>query len=101
MEKTTEEKILLAVADIQDRMGSVEGILDRISVAVVDIKERVDKHDEDLTYLKDSHDRTFRRIDDFLSTLGRHESEIAALRSSRERLEARIIRLEEAVGITS
>jgi chromosome segregation ATPase len=78
MNNNTEQKILTAVVDIQQRLGSVEN---------------------DITYLKESHDRTFRRIDDFLSTLGRHETELAALRSSRERLEERIVKLETAVGV--
>lgn len=68
---------------------------------LVDLKSASDRHDHDLAYLKDSHDRTFRRIDDFLSTLSRHETEIAALRSSRERMEERIVRIEKTIGIGS
>lgn len=68
------QEILLAVVDIQEQLGNVEA----------DVKD-----------LKDSHDRTFRRVDDFLSTLGRHETELAALRSSHERLEERVLRLEK------
>ncbi|HBU28180.1 TPA: hypothetical protein DEB00_03630 [Candidatus Uhrbacteria bacterium] len=74
-------------------------IEENMLMLLVNINEKVEKHDTDLAYLKESHDRTFRRIDDFLSTLGRHEAEIAALRSSRERMEDRLTKIEAVVGI--
>ena len=80
----------------QDKMLTTQ---DRMLTVLVDVQERVTNVEQDVGHLKDSHDRTFRRIDDFLSTLGRHESEIAALRSSRERIEERVAKLEEKVGV--
>lgn len=80
MDKTLEEKMLAILVDNQ---------------------EMLKWHGEALEALQESHDRTFRRIDDFLSTLSLHEAEIAALRASRERLEKRVEKLEAAVGIAA
>jgi len=50
----------------------VQTTQDKILAIVVDVQETVKVHGESMSRLQESHDRTFRRIDDFLSTLSLH-----------------------------
>ncbi len=76
-------------AAVDNRFDGVEKRLDRIEIRLVDNDHRLDGIEGRLTTLEHRHERTFNRMDDFLVLANRHESEIAALRGSYERLERR------------
>lgn len=47
-----------------------------------------------IAHIEEVVDRTFTKIDDFMTVLNRHESEIAALGMKYTRLEDRVVTLE-------
>ena len=69
-------------------------LLRRLTTLVVDIKEGQEGMDRRLRRLEDITEKSFRKLDAFLTLVKKQESELAALRHMYERLENRVIKLE-------
>lgn len=70
--------------DIQDK------ILDAVLDTQSDVKELTNR----VGHVEDVQEKTYSKLDGFLTLIDRHEAELAALRSKYERLEERIGKLE-------
>ena len=72
------------------RFEKIELKLDRLVLEMFDLKLGQKDLVERVARLEDSHERTFKHIDEFLVIVERHESEIAALRGGVQRIEERL-----------
>lgn len=72
--------------------------IDKIIVAVLDNKQEIGDIKVELKTMRENQDRTYLRIDEFMTLIDRHEAEIAALRAKTDRLEERLAILEQKVA---
>lgn len=82
---------------IDTRLDKMDTRLGKLEMAFINLDDKVGRLDNRVTHLEAQHERTFRRIDDFLIMANRHEAEIAALRCADARLDERLTILEKKV----
>ena len=73
-------------------MPTLERQVDQILSIVLDIQTHVGKLEERISRLEEAHEKVFNKLDEFLTLIHRHESEIAALRNAYDRLNERVER---------
>lgn len=81
-----------------DRWAKTDALLDKLTVAVVELQEQGKKTNERLDRFEELGERTYRRIDDFLHKMDVHEAEIMANRAAYQRLEERVTILEQKLA---
>lgn len=69
--------------------------MDRLLAITLHIQEKTDGLDERVGRLEQAHEKTYNKIDGFISFLQRNETETFALRGAYDRLSDRIDRLEK------
>lgn len=67
---------------------------DKILNIVLDTQESIKDLTQRVSHVEETQDKTFNRLDGFLTIIDRYESEISALKSKYERLEQRLSKLE-------
>lgn len=75
---------------LEGRVDGVEGRLDRIEVGFIGLRSDHAETQARIARLEEHHERTFKRIDEFLTLVERHETEISALRGGLQRVEERL-----------
>ncbi len=85
-------------AQVDKRFVGIDTRLGKLEMAFINLDDKMGKMDARVTHLEVQHERTFRRIDEFLILTNRHEAELAALRSADCRLDERLLILEKKVS---
>jgi len=67
---------------------------DKILNIVLDTQESIKDLSQRVVHVEETQNKTYDRLDGFLTIIDRYESEIAALKSKYERLEQRLAKLE-------
>lgn len=75
---------------LDSRTGRLEDNIVGINTRLMVVEDQVGR----IAHIEEVVDRTFTKIDDFMTVLNRHESEIAALGMKYTRLEDRVVTLE-------
>lgn len=82
------------VSEMNGRIGNLEKNQEKLIIWSVHTDAKLNETNERLGHLEENFDRAYRRMDDFLHTIDRHEAEISALRNAHSRLEDRVLALE-------
>lgn len=83
------------VDTLSSTVGILSGTVDKVLNLAVETNSKQGEIVARLTHLEDQHSHTFEKIDGFLTLINRHESEIAALRASMDRMRERMDKIEQ------
>jgi chromosome segregation ATPase len=93
--KTDVKGLKTDVGGLNEHTGRLEAAQDRLLVVTLDTQVDVKELKHRTARLEESHERTFSRLDDFLTILRRHDDEVMATRNTCDRLSQRVERLEK------
>ncbi len=89
------ERVDTLVEAIQTLATQNDQRFDRLENLALDTRDDVAIVKVRVSNLERQHEQTFKRVDDFLVLVNRHESEIAASRSAYDRLDKRVTGVEK------
>ncbi|MBD3281669.1 hypothetical protein GF391_02890 [Candidatus Uhrbacteria bacterium] len=83
---------------MDQRFDGMDQRFDKLELAVFNNTELIKGLDGRVIHLEEQHDRTFRRIDDFLVNMNRSSQEITSLRATSDRHEDKISTIEKKLS---
>ncbi len=91
----TQEDARIIEKTLQPRFDKIDQVLDRLSIAVVNVQAEQRDQRERIERLEKIAEGVYQKLDDFIGILKKQEIEHIALRSRVDRLEERLVRLEQ------
>jgi len=80
---------------IDHRFEKIEKILDRLAIGMVNVQEEQREQRKRIERLEEIAQGVYQKLDGFLAVLKRQDTEHQALRAHVERLEERLVTLEQ------